>query len=84
MTLAAGGRPRFPMNQRSAFSYLISTLRTAVFRSSLRSALMLRLGALSKTVRLVSDFRMDGNPPNKLMWFGFPNRFEIWDVSPTL
>ena len=36
------------------------------------------------TVRLVFDFRMNGTPPNKMIWFGFPNRFEIWDVSPPL
>ena len=35
-----------------------------------------------KTVRLVFEFRMNGNPPDKMMWFGFPNRFEVWEVSP--
>jgi hypothetical protein len=37
-----------------------------------------------KSVRLIFDFRMNGDPPNKMIWFAFPNRFEIWDVSPPL
>ena len=30
-----------------------------------------------KTVRLVFDFRMNGTPPNKMNWFGFPNGCQI-------
>ena len=37
-----------------------------------------------KTVRLIFDFRMNGDPPNKSIWFGYPNRFEIWAVSTPL
>jgi hypothetical protein len=37
-----------------------------------------------KTVRLVFDFRLDGPPPNKAIWFTYPNRFEIWEVSPKI
>jgi hypothetical protein len=37
-----------------------------------------------RTVRLVFEFRMNGNPPDKMIWFGCPNRFEIWEVSPRL
>ena len=37
-----------------------------------------------RTVRLVFDFRLDGDPPNKAIWFRFPNGFEIWDVKPLI
>ena len=37
-----------------------------------------------KTVRIIYSFRMDAAPDVTASWFGYPNRIEVWAVTPRL
>jgi hypothetical protein len=65
---------RLPAYAKFFFSQIEDTVRASQFAAN----------CAGKTVRISYVFGMDGEPPAAATWFGFPNRVEIWQVTPPL
>jgi hypothetical protein len=59
------------------------TFFTQTIEESIRSSTFLA-SCEGKTVRLSYTFRMNPTPPVATAWFGYPNRLEIWALSPRI
>ena len=67
-----GATDKKPENQNLFLPTIEKTIRASTFEPA----------CAQKTVRIRYVFRMDAAPDVTASWFGYPNRVEVWAVSP--